>query len=198
MFSERSERSTSETDDALGSIEDRARAVAELRALGAALDPTRIAIASSRASAYLALFYVLADLADEIIVLSPGDSFVSEVATISGLHASSIAALDARDLFEATTERTRAIAITRASTEMLELLAELALPIVIDATEHASRSTIATHPIFGSERAPLAIEVRGRVLAICGPANVAEPLLARLEPFASVFFESSASASRPA
>ena len=167
-------------DDEPGDVDFRARIASEL-----GLAPDRVVTAPSVASIHLALFYVLADAGDEVLVLGSADSTVGEAARISGLDVQAIADLDAESLFESAGERTRAIVIEReVDPEVIELLAELDLPIV-------SSRRIA-HRIYETADAPLLALVGSRSsiawLAVLGPADRAEPLLTRLEPFARVFF----------
>jgi len=182
MLSERSERAAAAPRDR-GDAEARARVADELR-----VDPDRVAIAPSLASIHLALFYVLADPGDEVLVIGASDTLAGEAARISGLDVQSLDAIDAEALFESAGERTRAIVLDDAAIdpEVIELLAELDVPIL------STNASLARHAIFQTEHAPLVAVLgeRDRIawLALLGPADRAEPLMTRLDPFAHVFF----------
>ena len=181
-FSERSDRRDPAVhENALGRTAER-RAIA---AMFPGLDPDRVAIAPSRAAAHLALQLVLADAGDELLVLPDADPIVREVAIVAGLATTDVEA-DGSALFDAATERTRAIVVGTADEELIALLAELDLPIL------AIDSSIVFDPIFHTERAPLIAVVREGAtyawLALFGPADRAEPLMTRLEWLAPVLF----------
>lgn len=186
MLSERSERRGTPPTRGLGPREVRGPLAERL---GVATD--RIALAPSRSAVELALFHVLADAGDEVL-LATHDALTEEVAAVSGLAASRLDVLDAETLFEAAGERSRVIVVDEVSGETLELLAEIDLPIV------TASAAITRHPIFGSPDAPLAIVVGTEGddawLAVLGPDDRAEPVLARLESLASVFFARAADA----
>lgn len=212
MFSERSDRpetpkrrrhelDLAPPDDAAAFAphEGHARIAAEI-----GIDPERVVLVPSAAAATLGLLYVLADAGDEVLVTAPGDPRARELAAVSGLVATSIPlrivdarwTLEAETLFETASERTRALLIGSPSVptgwvvpdELLEVLAELALPIVIDARLRGAERSILAHPIFATEHAPLTIVHGERWLAVAGPPDRAEPLLARLERVAGSFF----------
>ena len=181
-FSERSDRrDPAMRENALGRAEER-RAIA---AMFPGLDPDRVAIAPSRAAIHLALQLVLADPGEELLVLPDADAIVREVAIVAGLATTDVDA-DGAALFEAATERTRALVLGTADEELIALLAELDPPIV------AIDSSIVLDPIFHTERAPLIAIVREGAthawLALFGPADRAEPLMTRLEWIAPVLF----------
>jgi hypothetical protein len=145
----------------------------------------RVAIAASRASLLLALFYVLADLGDEALDATD-DPVTREAAVISGLSLEALDALDAESLFESVGERTRAVVIGEATSEIVTLLAELEVPILCGALAPDARG------LFEGADAPLLVWM-GTVdhdawLAVLGPEDRAAPLLTRLEQFAHVFF----------
>lgn len=228
MFSERSDRPPEEPRrrheldlsprcdaPSFAPHEGHARVAGALRALGARIVPERIVLVPSAPAAYLGLLYVLADPGDEVLVTAPGDPRLAELAAISGVGASALPlrlvderwTLDAETLFEAAGERTRAVLLAspgvptghRVPDELIDVLAELALPIVCDerlatlGIESAPRSILA-HPIFETEHAPLALVIGEHWLAVAGPADRAEPVLTRLERIAGSFFASPAAA----
>lgn len=165
-----------------------------------AIAPDAVFLASGREAALLTLLHVLADAGDELLVPSPIDPTHAELATVSALHLASFAlvpgdawTVDARALFDAPTERTRAVVIGRPATpsgivvdvEALEVLAELGLPVVCDESAlAASRRSLACEPWLTSERAPLLVIVgaeEGRAfVGVRGPEDLAGPLARRL------------------
>jgi len=182
VLSERSDRADPEPrPSALGSLRSRS----DIASAFPGLEPDRIAIAPSIAAIELALFHVLADPGGEVLVWS--DPLAADVAAVSGLEATPVAELDAETLYETASDRSRVLVIgTPLDHELVELLAELALPIVCRDT------TIAEHPIFRTEHAPLVVvvgETDTRAwLAVLGPGGRAEPLITRLAWHAHVFF----------
>ena len=182
MFSERSDRRSSSVHG-LGPERERVAIAARL-----GLDVERVASAPSVAAIELALFHVLGDPGDEVLVAASADAIVREVAEVSGLDAVPLETLDAAALFEAAGERTRALVIGAADVdaELVAMLGELDLPLL------APAAVLALRRLFAGEAAPLALvvgEADGSAwLAVLGPADRAEPLLAHLERFAHVFF----------
>lgn len=178
MFSERSDRA-SKAGGTLGDGATRAEIAAIVR-----VDPDRIAIAPSVAAIHLALFYVLADPGDELIMLPSADPIASEVAAVSGLAVTEQTELDAESLFEMASERTRVIAL--GDDDAVDLLAELDVSLL------ARAPLLVGHPIFETEHAPLAVVIgvheTNAWLAVLGPEDRAGSLLAKLEAFAHVFF----------
>jgi hypothetical protein len=179
MLSERSERRDArEPQGALGP--------AALRAAIRGIDPERVAIGPSRNAIVMAALYVLADAGDEIVLAAPIDPSVSEAATISGLDAQPLTALDAETVFDAAGERTRAFVLdaSTVTSELLALLGEVALPVIVV-------GAIAPDPILSTPDAPLVLVVAEEHdhawVAALGPADRAEPFLARLALHASVF-----------
>lgn len=182
-LSERSER-RAPAAGTLGNAEARARVAARLATQGARLDADRVAIAASEAAILHALFYVLADAGEEVVV--SGSALAAEVAVVAGLDVVELRASDGQALFDAVGERTRVVVVGAVDDEALEVLAEMALPIV------STDLGLAAHAIFASEHAPLVALVGedegGAWLAVLGPADLAEPLVTRLECHARVFF----------
>lgn len=180
MLSERSERREAR---ARGELGDRMAREAIAAALGVSAE--RVAIAPSRAVIELALFYVLADLGDEVLDATR-DPITEEAAAISGLAWAALDSLEAQEFFESVGERTRAIVIDAATEELVTLLAELDLPIVCRALAADARSML-----DGAE-APLVLlegaDDARAWLAVLGPEDRAAPLLTRLEQLAAVFF----------
>lgn len=174
MWSERSEREHP-TMHTLGTERERADVATEI-----GIDADRVAIVPSRAAGLHALFFVLGDPGDEALVAN--DPLAIDVAVVAGLDATPLPdLLDGDALFEAAGERTRVIVVDGLEPELVELLAELSLPIV---TRDAS---LVRHRVFESEEAPLAIVLTERWLAVLGPEDRAGPLLTRLAWHAHVF-----------
>lgn len=207
MLSERSDRPREEslaqaTIDLRASARiDRARVASVASRRG--IEPESLFLASSPEAALLTVFHVLGDPGDEVLAPAPLDPRHAELATASGLHVASfplVAAetwsVDARALFDAPTERTRAVVLGRPARpsgivldgEVLEVLGELGLPVVCDESElDPSLGSIAQGMPRDTEHAPLVLLV-GRedehvLVAVRGPEDRAGPVARRLASF---------------
>lgn len=212
MLSQRSERSVeapaegAEIDLRLGAGRvDQATHERVGRALAArGLEGEGLFVASSRSAALLTLFHVLADAGDELLVAAPTDPLFVELALVSSLHLASFPlvpaarwTVEAEALFDAPSERTRAVVLGHPSVpsgallepEVVDVLAELGLPIVCDeiALDDAG-SSLARHPRFGAgPEAPLSAlvaQAEGHVFVLVrGPEDLAGALSRRLARF---------------
>lgn len=131
----------------LGLASARDAIASELAREGVSIDPARIALTATRSEALRAIFTILGDPGDEVLVPEPCDRRLAELAHASGvvpvpypLRLADGWRIDATELWELIGDRTRAILVLSPSVplgsyllrEEAEALAALGLPLVVD------------------------------------------------------------------
>lgn len=151
-----------------------------LVAAGLAPHVDRVFLTASTSEAYAHLFTLLADPGDEILVPAPSYPLLAHLAHLAGVALVPYAcrydgrwSFDATELYEAVSERTRAIVAVSPNhptgayldADQLEALASFEVPLIVDEVFHA-------YPLEAPARTPRAFErAEGLVFALDGASK---------------------------
>jgi alanine-synthesizing transaminase len=133
--------------DPFGLASARRAIAAELARDEIEIDPSNLVLTASAREAYAFLFALLCDAGDDVLAPQPSDPALSQLAHVNGVSIAPYELtydgrwqFDARELWDAIGDRTRAIVVASPnrptgsylSREQADALAELGLPIIVD------------------------------------------------------------------
>jgi aspartate/methionine/tyrosine aminotransferase len=188
----------------LGLEDARAAIAGELAREALSIDPARVAVAATERELLGALFTILCDPGDEILVPEPSAIVLSELAHAAGVALSPYpldgGAVDPAILWDTIGDRTRAIVLGNPqrwlggylSPEIVEAIAALGLPLIVDealyshpleppaARAHVASTETLTFAIDGLATRAALPQLALAWMTVCGPASAVNQALSLL------------------